>query len=64
MLSLVTIRYPGKCALCKEEFYIGETAFKFLWKGKKVIACDLCTEACMPSLHPNYEPPSKSPSDA
>jgi hypothetical protein len=33
------------------------------WKGKQVIACDLCTEACLPSLHPNYEPPSKSSPD-
>jgi hypothetical protein len=64
MISLVTIRYAGKCALCKEEFATGETVFKFPWKGKTVIACDLCTEACMPTLHPNYEPPSKSSPNA
>jgi hypothetical protein len=63
MLSLITIRYPGKCALCKEEFSAGETAFKFPWKGKKIIAGDLCTETCVPTLHPNYEPPSKSSPD-
>jgi hypothetical protein len=64
MLSLVTIRYPGKCALYKEEFSAGETAFKCQWKGKRIIACDLCTEQCMPNLHPNYEPPSKSSPEA
>jgi hypothetical protein len=64
MLSLVTIRYLGKCAVCKEEFYLGETALKFPWKGKRVIACDLCTEQCLLTLHPNYEPPSKSSPDA
>ncbi len=60
MLSLVTIRYPGKCALCKEEFSIGETAFKFLWKGNQVLACDLCTERCLPTLLPTYEPPPQT----
>jgi hypothetical protein len=33
MLSLVIIRYLGKCALCKEEFSAGETVSKFPWKG-------------------------------
>ena len=64
MLGIVTIRYPGKCSLCKEEYSPGETAFRFLWKGKQVVACDLCTEACLPALHPNYEPPPKRPPDA
>jgi len=57
MISLVTVRNPWKCALCKEELSTGETAFKFPWKGKKIIACDRCTEPCLPTLHPNYEPP-------
>jgi hypothetical protein len=60
MISLVSIRYPGKCNLCKEELVIGETAFKFLWQEKKVLACDLCTEQCVPKLHPMYEPPKKT----
>jgi hypothetical protein len=56
MLAIVTIRNPGKCMRCKAEFSIGETAFQFPWRGKKVIACDLCTEQCLPTLYPSYQP--------
>ena len=63
MRSLATIRWPGKCHLCKEEFVIGETAFRFHRDGKKILACDLCTERCLPTLHPAYEPP-RPPSSA
>jgi hypothetical protein len=59
MIALVTVRFPGTCYLCKEAFVIGETAFRFHWHGRKILACELCTEECLPKLHPTYEPPRR-----
>ena len=57
MIRLVILKFSGKCQMCREEMQSKNIAFRFTWKGKTVLACEVCTEKLLPILHHNFTPP-------